>query len=133
MKMDRYCPNCGGNGYTIGAPRCPACGGRGRVSDDFVAFRFTADIVRRECTDDQPPSLEVVFRSTSHPHLPMRHSVGLRHNDRKLAERLVKAVEAGVIFTNACEKEDIYGVKYLSAESTVLFRLLNSQLRKLGY
>lgn len=50
-----------------------------------------------------------------------------------LAARLVRAINAGVVFANPEVKVDINGHTYVGAESMVLARMANADLRRLGY
>lgn len=64
---------------------------------------------------------------------PSPSGFGLRATDRKLAERLVAAIEAGVVYTDAEVKTDIYGQTYVCADAQVMGRYLNTDLKRLGF
>lgn len=53
--------------------------------------------------------------------------------NQKIAERLKAAIEAGVVFHNFSIKPDINGKTYLSASSRVLGRMMNADLKRLGF
>ena len=54
-------------------------------------------------------------------------------SNRKLAERLKKAILAGVILTHPSIQTDIYKKTYVSHNVTVHGRRLNSDLKRLGF
>lgn len=55
-------------------------------------------------------------------------------NNRRLAERLVRAMEAGAVFYNVAERvRDADGSHYVGASSHVMGRYMNADLRRLGY
>ncbi len=51
----------------------------------------------------------------------------------KLAERLARAINAGVVFTNPVTKLDVRGETYVSHDYAVSGKHLNSDLRRLGF
>lgn len=57
------------------------------------------------------------------------------HNQRKLAERLVKAINSGVVFKNPRVVKDIHGATYVEAEQTQFFhkRHMNKALQAVGF
>ncbi len=57
----------------------------------------------------------------------------LQPKHRKLGERLVRAIEAGVVFTPERIDRDINGKTFLIAPCKVLGRTLNADLRRLGF
>jgi hypothetical protein len=54
-------------------------------------------------------------------------------NGRTLAERLTRAILAGVVFINPTVRTDVEGQTYVEARSAVLGRYTNADLRRLGY
>lgn len=58
---------------------------------------------------------------------------GLKLTHRALAERLVRAIEAGVILSEPQIRTDIHGRTYVSVSSSILARMMNAELRRLGY
>jgi hypothetical protein len=65
---------------------------------------------------------------------------GLGAEHRGLAERLARAIEAGVVYTNLqliTRTEDTpyvkAGTKYVSCNCTVIGRTMNADLRRLGF
>ena len=64
-----------------------------------------------------------------------RPSVGAMScgSNRKLAERLKRAVDAQKVHLNPQIKTDINGKSYVSATITVNGRSLNADLKRLGY
>jgi hypothetical protein len=58
---------------------------------------------------------------------------GLKPTHGTLAERLVKAVEAGKVLTATGVGTDIHNETYLQTSCRVLGRTLNADLRRLGF
>ena len=58
---------------------------------------------------------------------------GLKATHGTLAARLVRAIEAGVVFVDPSIERDINGATYVVASSRVLGRTLNADLRRLGF
>lgn len=58
---------------------------------------------------------------------------GLKPCHGVLAERLARAIEAGVVLKADEIKRDVNGKSYLSTSSAVLGRTLNADLRRLGF
>lgn len=60
---------------------------------------------------------------------------GLRNTpaDRKLAQRLKAAIEAGAVYRSVTAAVDVNGSTYARTEGTVLGRTLNADLRRLGF
>jgi hypothetical protein len=58
---------------------------------------------------------------------------GLPMHERKLAERLQRAITSGDAFCEVTLKTDIYGKTYVGAVSALYSKELESDLRKLGY
>lgn len=57
----------------------------------------------------------------------------VKRTHRALAERLVRAIEAGKVFKEPTLRRDIYGKTYVSASARVLGRTMNADLRRLGF
>lgn len=51
----------------------------------------------------------------------------------KLAERLVRAIDAGVVHVERTLARDINGATYVAARALVLGRYLNADLKRLGF
>jgi hypothetical protein len=64
---------------------------------------------------------------------PQTYGIGINGGSRKLAERLVRAIEAGAAYADPEIKTDVNGKTYVQARSLVLARCLNADLRRLGY
>jgi hypothetical protein len=58
---------------------------------------------------------------------------GLSLAKRALAERLVRAINAGAVFTRPEIKVDVNGATYVSSGCAVLGRRMNADLRRLGF
>lgn len=52
---------------------------------------------------------------------------------RDLAKRLSSAIRAGVVLPDPVVKVDVYGHTYVSAAPTILARIMNADLRRLGF
>jgi hypothetical protein len=57
----------------------------------------------------------------------------LKPTHMALAKRLVKAIEAGVVYRTPSIERDVYGQTYVRAGCRVLGRRLNADLLRLGY
>lgn len=53
--------------------------------------------------------------------------------NRKIAERLARAIEAGAVFTVTGVGTDVNGRTFLLYSSRVLGRMMNADLRRLGF
>lgn len=51
----------------------------------------------------------------------------------KLADRLVRAINAGAVHTNVTIATDIYGQTYVTANRNILGRMMNADLNRLGF
>ena len=51
----------------------------------------------------------------------------------KLANRLKRAFEAGAVYENASIAKNIYGETYCNFEMTILMRIANAELNRLGF
>lgn len=60
-------------------------------------------------------------------------TTGYALTNRSTAERLRRAMEAGVVFIRPVVKADIYGKTYVACSSTVLGRMASADLRRLGF
>lgn len=52
---------------------------------------------------------------------------------RQLVKRLVKAINAGVVYTNPKICKDLFGQTYVDAECRVVGRKLSADLKRLGF
>ncbi len=53
--------------------------------------------------------------------------------NKKTAERLVAAIDAGVVYTDAHIATDVNGQTYVAARSRVLGRVASADLKRLGF
>lgn len=65
--------------------------------------------------------------------LDFRFSWGLKSTHHGLAHRLKKAVDAGVVFKNVRVATDIHGKEYVTGDCQILSRLMNAELKRLGF
>ena len=61
------------------------------------------------------------------------NSGGWGVKDRKMARRLAAAIEAGVVAVPLGVETDINGKTYVDTDSRVLARMMNADLRRLGF
>ena len=61
------------------------------------------------------------------------HTYGCSTGNKVLAERLVRAIEAGVAITGATVRTDVNGNTYVQGTNKFLSKRLNADLRRLGY
>lgn len=59
--------------------------------------------------------------------------VGYVVHDPRTADRLRKAIVAGVVFPDPGIGIDVHGQTYVAGRSTVMARRMNADLRKLGF
>ncbi len=73
--------------------------------------------------------------SSEHTHIDRKEGTGYRvgQKHRKLADRLAVAISAGAVFTNPSIKRDVNGKTYVTAESAVIGRRMNADLKRLGF
>lgn len=58
---------------------------------------------------------------------------GYRVKDQRMADRLGDAMLAGAVYYNAEVRTDVNGNTYVNASSHVLGRMINADLRRLGF
>lgn len=94
--------------------------------------KFTATI--REESDELGPRIVVeAFANDLGLDRPRIVGWGLKKTHRALGERLVRAIEAGVVLTPEEIRRDVHNESYLVTRCTVLGRTLNADLRRLGF
>lgn len=54
-------------------------------------------------------------------------------SNKRLADRLARAINDGAVFYNPVIKSDVAGNTYVSADRRVMGRYLNADLKRLGY
>lgn len=83
--------------------------------------------------EDGDWTVKAVFVSDVQVDRPNSRGWGLGPRHEALANRLVRAVNDGVIFSDFRKGTDDNGQTYLTATSNILGRTLNADLRRLGY
>lgn len=78
-------------------------------------------------------TVEASFVSDVQVDRPNTRGWGLGPKHEALANRLVRAINDGVIFSDFRKGTDVNGHTYITATSNVLGRTLNADLRRLGY
>lgn len=81
---------------------------------------------------DGKPEINISWRLEGST-LKFRSSVSLQAKDTKLADRLCRAIEAGVVVKNVREATDNNGNKYLTDDFVILMRMANAELKRLGF
>lgn len=87
---------------------------------------------RVEVTQDPAAPREWVVRAYWNG-VDRPEGVGVVATNRVLAERLKRAIEAGVVYTDLHALYDVNGNTFASHRSHVLARMLNADLRRLGF
>ena len=64
---------------------------------------------------------------------PSTGGFGLKKSHLALANRLKRAIDAQAVHTDPEVKADTYGKTYVSARCRVLGRMLNADLKRLGF
>lgn len=80
-------------------------------------------------TDSEGRSSVTVFWSG----VDRPHGYSWRVGPRALAERLKQAILAGKVLETPQICTDIYGKTYVNASSTILARIMNAELKRLGF
>lgn len=94
----------------------------------------TIEIVPDTYEDARPGDIRVVVTYDA-PGLDRKdgYAWGLPARHRALADRLVRAIEAGVVLGDPEIRTDVNGNTYVSATSRILARMMNAELRRLGF
>lgn len=87
----------------------------------------------RTAETDGKPYLLVGTKCVERPDLPTRYGIGLKITHQALAQRLVRAINAGVVFTDVCIKTDVHEQEYVSFTNTINTRVLNAELKRKGF
>jgi hypothetical protein len=75
----------------------------------------------------------VLTRWAADAQLDRTDGIGFAAPNARVAARLVRAINAGAVFTDTQIKTDTNGHTYVSAQSLVMGRTLNADLTRLGY
>lgn len=67
------------------------------------------------------------------PDLSTRYGIGLKITHAALAQRLIKAINAGKVFTNVHVAKDVHDDEYITSTCHTLGRTLNADLKRLGF
>jgi len=80
------------------------------------------------------PCIKVHIVCTSHAEQPrLSYSLPDTPKDRKLAERLVRAIDSQRATPNLSIATDVAGVKYVTHNMAVFGRYMNADLKRLGF
>jgi hypothetical protein len=96
-----------------------------------ISARCVPNKVKNPLTGVQEASFLVETFAPSHPKLQTRRAVSVPKRD--LADRLVKAINAGAAISNPSVKKDLYNKEYVSFDWTIRMRAMNAELRLLGF
>lgn len=108
----------------------------------ITAAELLADAERRTVHDVTPTLVNAVIEQSSDglfvvyalwSGVDRPRGVGIVVRTRKLAERLARAVRAGVAITADRVMRDTFGSTYVQENRAVLARTLNADLKRLGY
>lgn len=80
--------------------------------------------------NDDDPKYVVVSAVWAGVDRPISHGWSVTKGN---AQRLERALRAGVVYENPVIKTDIGGSTYVSARSRVMAKYVNADLKKLGY
>ena len=98
-----------------------------------VKASLTATVVPYTDAYDGSKWIKVVSTWNSPVDRPEAMGFQLKPTHRQLAERLVRAIEDGVVFTNPTQEIDVFGRTYIDSDCKVLGRTMNADLNRLGY
>lgn len=108
-----------------------------------TAAELLADAERRTVHDVTPTLVSAVIKQNPSDGLFVVHAlwsgvdrprgVGIVVRTRKLAERLERAIRAGVVVTVDRVMRDAFGSTYVQENRAVSARTLNADLKRLGY
>ena len=96
----------------------------------MVEFKFKAEVEERDGLDGKEYDVKIVSVS---PEVDRPHTYGIRTSKPRLRDRLIRAINAGVITENPSLKTDVDGKTYVCFSSAVMGRYLNADLKRLGY
>jgi len=91
-------------------------------------LKATANIIER----DDSLYVEVTWTGVELDR-PSTGGICVKKTDRKLAERLKRAIEAQVVHVNPKVVKDLFQQTYVQSDCRVMGRRLNADLRRLGY
>lgn len=87
----------------------------------------------RTAETDGKPYLLVGTTCPQRPDLSTRYGIGLKITHGDLADRLIRAINAGAVFTDVYVTKDVYDDEYISSTCTISTRMLNAELKRLGF
>jgi hypothetical protein len=87
----------------------------------------------KQAQTDGKPYLLVSATCPQRPDLSLRYGIGLKITHRALADRLVRAINAGVVFTNVHVTKDVHDAEYITSTCHTIGRHLNADLKRLGF
>lgn len=87
----------------------------------------------REAETDGRKYLLVGTTCPQRPDLSTRYGIALKLTHRALADRLIRAINAGVVFTDVKILKDVHDAEYISSTCHTLGRRLNADLTRLGF
>jgi hypothetical protein len=107
----------------------------GPLSDIITPALDRVEIVWSDAEDQWTPGHFTVWTYWKGVDRPCTHGIGVNggYGGRRLAERLKAAIEAGVVFTDLGVGTDVDGKTYVTSKCRVLARILNADLRRLGF
>lgn len=99
-----------------------------------VVLRPRATVTFEEAPDRWTPAgwhVRTTWKTT--PPIDRTDGLGFLLRNRTTAERLVRAINDGVVFVDSYITHDVNGKTYVAARSLVMAKYANADLRRLGY
>lgn len=90
------------------------------------------DLARTDIAGDPSITVHAVWSGVDRPDVG-GYALPDTARGHRLAARLVAAMRAGVVYPNPVVKTDVDGQTYVSASATVLGRMMNADLKRLGF
>ena len=100
------------------------------LNDIVFEARLTEDV---DHYDGKKKLSVTVFARGIHLDRPQCYAWGLKLSHRRLAERLMTAVRDGAVLRPEGIRIDTGGESYLSTRCSILARIMNAELSRLGY
>lgn len=87
----------------------------------------------RTAETDGKPYLLVETTCPQRSDLSTRTGIGLKITHQALAHRLIQAINAGKVFADVKICKDIHGAEYIGSTCVINTRMLNAELKRLGF
>jgi hypothetical protein len=87
----------------------------------------------RTAETDGKPYLLVGTTCPQRPDLSTRYGIGLKITHNGLADRLIRAINAGKVFSDLEILVDVHGAEYISSTCMINTRVMNASLKRIGF